>query len=71
MFKHLFKEGWANRDTGKKGDPRVQFNNFQLLHDVMDTYAKKLSIQFNMHDLKEKRITEFKRLLKCIKGIKL
>ena len=24
------KEGWVNRDTGKKGDPRIQFNNFQL-----------------------------------------
>ena len=41
----LIKEGWANRDTGVKGEPRLQFNSFQLLHDIMESYAKKLSIQ--------------------------
>ena len=30
-------EGWTNKDTGKKSDPRIQFNSFQLLHDVMET----------------------------------
>ena len=49
MYVRAFiKEGWVNRETGKKGDPRIQFNNFQLLHDVMDTYAKKLSIQLDI-----------------------
>ena len=42
------REGWLNRDTSKKGEPRVQFINFQLLHDVMDYYAKKISIQLNI-----------------------
>jgi len=64
----FIKEGWTNRDTGKKSEPRVQFNNFQLLHDVMDSYAKKLSIQFNIHDIKEKRIKEIQELLKLHKG---
>ena len=50
------KEGWVNRETGKKGEPRLQFNNFQLLHDVMDSYAKKLSIQFDIKDIQEDRI---------------
>ena len=49
-------EGWTNKDTGKKSDPRIQFNSFQLLHDVMETYAKKLSIQLDIKDLQEKRI---------------
>jgi DNA polymerase-3 subunit alpha len=62
------KEGWVNRETGQKGDPRIQFNNFQLLHDVMDTYAKKLSIQFNINDIKEERIKSIKELLKMHKG---
>jgi len=62
------KEGWVNRETGKKGEPRLQFNNFQLLHDVMDSYAKKLSIQFDIKDIKEERILKIKELLNMHEG---
>jgi len=62
------REGWVNRDTGKKSDPRIQFNNFQLLHDVMDTYAKKLSISLNINDLKEEKIHALKALLQMHPG---
>ena len=62
------REGWVNRETGKKNDPRIQFNNFQLLHDVMDTYAKKLSIQLNIEDLKEDKISCIKDLLHMHQG---
>jgi DNA polymerase-3 subunit alpha len=62
------KDGWVNRETGKKSDPRLQFNSFQLLHDVMDTMAKKLSIQLNITDLKEERIKTIKELLHMHKG---
>jgi len=63
FVKAFVREGWTNRETGKKGDPRIQFNNFQLLHDVMDVYAKKLSIQLNIQDIKEDKIVELKDLL--------
>ncbi|WP_431133668.1 DNA polymerase III subunit alpha [Psychroserpens mesophilus] len=62
------REGWVNRETGKKSDPRLQFNSFQLLHDVMDTYAKKLSVQLNINDLKEQRITKLKDLFRIHEG---
>ncbi|WP_299127438.1 DNA polymerase III subunit alpha [uncultured Winogradskyella sp.] len=62
------KEGWVNRDTGKKGDPRIQFNSFQLLHDVMDTYAKKLSIQLNIDDLEEDKIISLNDLFRMHDG---
>ncbi|MBT8244622.1 MAG: DNA polymerase III subunit alpha [Winogradskyella sp.] len=62
------KEGWVNRETGKKGEPRIQFNNFQLLHDVMDAYAKKLSIQLNIRDLKEQMITDLQSLFRSHDG---
>ncbi|WP_109302433.1 DNA polymerase III subunit alpha [Aquimarina sp. AU474] len=61
--KAFVKEGWVNRDTGKKGDPRVQFNSFQLLHDVMESYARKLTIQLDINDLSDSRIDGLKELL--------
>ncbi|MDY8134803.1 DNA polymerase III subunit alpha [Aquimarina sp. 2201CG5-10] len=61
--KAFIKEGWVNRDTGKKGDPRIQFNSFQLLHDVMETYARKLTIQLDINDLSDHRIDGLKELL--------
>jgi DNA polymerase-3 subunit alpha len=69
VYVKLFvREGWINRETGKKSDPRIQFNNFQLLHDVMDTYAKKLSIQLNISDLEDTRISKLKELFTMHKG---
>ncbi|WP_299116346.1 DNA polymerase III subunit alpha [uncultured Winogradskyella sp.] len=62
------KEGWINRDTGKKGDPRIQFNNFQLLHDVMDTYAKKLSVQLDINELKENTVQNLEEMFRIHQG---
>lgn len=64
----FIRDGWINRDTGKKGDPRMQFNSFQLLHDVMDTMAKKLSIQLNIDDIRQDKIDSIKDLLHMHKG---
>jgi DNA polymerase-3 subunit alpha len=68
FVKAYVKEGWTNRDTGKKGDPRLQFNSFQLLHDVMDNYAKKLSIQLNIKEIAEDKIQSLKALLQMHPG---
>ncbi|MBO3099138.1 DNA polymerase III subunit alpha [Gelidibacter pelagius] len=62
------KEGWINKETGKRTDPRLQFSNFQLLHDVMDTYAKKLSIQLEIKDLKETKIKALEDVLRMHEG---
>ncbi|WP_055442678.1 DNA polymerase III subunit alpha [Lacinutrix himadriensis] len=66
--KIFIREGWVNKDTGKKSDPRMQFNSFQLLHDVMETYAKKLSIQLNIKELEEEKIRKLKELLQMHPG---
>ena len=47
------KPGWDNKETGKAGDPRITFSNMQLLQDVMDAMAEKLSIQLNLKDIDE------------------
>ncbi|QXP77478.1 MULTISPECIES: DNA polymerase III subunit alpha [Winogradskyella] len=64
------REGWVNRDTGKKGDPRIQFNSFQLLHDVMDAYAKKLSIQLNIKELDSETVNVLHDLIMLHEGTK-
>ncbi|KJD33794.1 DNA polymerase III subunit alpha [Tamlana nanhaiensis] len=62
FVKSFVREGWTNKDTGKKSDPRIQFNSFQLLQDVMEQYAKKLSLQLDINDLKEQKITALREL---------
>ncbi|OAB79944.1 DNA polymerase III subunit alpha [Cochleicola gelatinilyticus] len=64
------KEGWTNRDTGKKGDPRLQYNSMQLLHDVMDSQARKLTIQMPIEDLEAGKIDMLKDLFTEHKGEK-
>ncbi|MEO1487151.1 MAG: DNA polymerase III subunit alpha [Bacteroidota bacterium] len=67
-LKAYVKEGWVNRETGKKGDPRIQFNDFKQLQDVMDSYAKKLTIKLDIARLQEKRIQTLKQTLKSHQG---
>ena len=62
------KEGWVNRETGKKSDPRMQYNNFVMLHDVMEKQAKKLTIQMPIDQLQENRIQLLKDMFKSHKG---
>ncbi|NNM22003.1 MAG: DNA polymerase III subunit alpha [Flavobacteriaceae bacterium] len=62
------KEGWINRETGKKGDPRMQYNHFQMLQDVMESQAKKLTVRIPIEQLAEKQIKDLKKLLRSYKG---
>ncbi len=67
-IKVFVREGWTNRETGKKGDPRLQYNDFKQLQDVMDSYAKKLTIKLDIAALQEKRIMALKDTLRSHKG---
>ncbi|MAN28999.1 MULTISPECIES: DNA polymerase III subunit alpha [Mesonia] len=67
-IKAFIKQGWVNKDTGKAGDPRIQFNSFKQLQDVMEESAKKLTIQLDVHELKEERIEFLKDLFVTFKG---
>ncbi|MAP80174.1 MAG: DNA polymerase III subunit alpha [Aequorivita sp.] len=64
------KEGWINRDTGKKGEPRLQYNSFQLLHDVMETLGKKLTLTIPLNELEEEKINSLKNIIVQHKGEK-
>ncbi|NNM18557.1 MAG: DNA polymerase III subunit alpha [Croceitalea sp.] len=67
-IKVFVREGWVNRETGQKGEPRLQYNDFKQLQDVMDAYAKKLTIKLNIAALQEKRIKALKDTLRSFKG---
>ncbi len=67
-LKVYVREGWTNRETGKKGEPRLQYNDFKQLQDVMDAYAKKLTIKLNVAALQEQRIMALKDTLRSHKG---
>ena len=68
--KSYVREGWVNKNTGIKGEPRLQFNSFQLLHDIMDAYARKLSVKLNISDLQGQRIQVLEELFKIHAGDK-
>ena len=68
FIKALIKEGWQNRDTGKKGDPRIQFNSFKLLHDVLDSFAKKLSIQLKINEIDNNKLVKLNQIIDKFKG---
>jgi len=48
--------GWTNQDTGKTGDPRVQFLNIQYLQDILSVTAKNLLIRTELKNLKSQTI---------------
>ena len=68
FFKVNVKEGWVNRETGKKSDPRLQFLEAKMLADVLPTYAKKITILFSINDLNETLVTNLYDLFINNKG---
>jgi DNA polymerase III subunit alpha len=67
-FKIGVKDGWVNRDTGKKSDPQITFQDAKLLADVLPTFAKKLSIQLNIYDLHQNLIQQLNEVFKANEG---
>jgi DNA polymerase-3 subunit alpha len=68
FMKLTVKEGWMNQDTGKKGEPRLQFVEVKQLQDVLDTFAKKLIILLNIKDLLPEFIHRLSHLFNENKG---
>ncbi|PWA05646.1 DNA polymerase III subunit alpha [Flavobacterium psychrotolerans] len=68
FIKILIKEGWVNKDTGKKSEPRIQFSEVKQLQDVLVTFAKKLVIFLNIKDLKTEFIHKLSSLFQENKG---
>jgi len=48
--------GWTNQETGKTGEPRIQFLNIQYLQDILSVAAKNLLIRTELKNLKSQTI---------------
>ncbi|MFK5983598.1 MAG: DNA polymerase III subunit alpha, partial [Flavobacteriaceae bacterium] len=70
FMRALVREGWMNKETQKKGEPRLQFNSMQMLQEVMDSQAKKLTINISIDDLKEEILNELRNIIKDNSGDK-
>ena len=56
------REGWVNRETGKRSEPRISYQDVKLLADVLPTFAKKLVIQLNIQELNQSLIQHLAEL---------
>ena len=62
------REGWLNRETGKRSTPRMQFNAFQLLQDTLTTNTNKITLKLDVAHANEKLASFLDELFKKHKG---
>ena len=67
-IKMYVKQGWKDAETGRIGDPRIQFLNFQQLQDSLSSSTKKISIKIDANLIEDDHINFFKKLVKKHKG---
>jgi DNA polymerase-3 subunit alpha len=67
-FKVLVKEGWVNRETGKKSDPQIQFTEVKQLQDVLTNFSKKIIIDLDIKILKPELIANLSAVFKDFQG---
>jgi len=67
-LKMFVKEGWKDRESGRVGDPRIQYLSFHQLQDSLSANAKRILIKVEAHLLEENHIKLFKDILKKHKG---
>ncbi len=65
--KITIKPGWINKE-GVKGDPRIQFTDFSLLHDIMDKLCKKITITLPLKDITENTIKNLQHIFALNQG---
>jgi len=61
-IKMSVRPGW------KEGDVRIQFNAIQMLQDVLEALANKITLQLNILELNEKKVDTIDEILKDHKG---
>jgi DNA polymerase-3 subunit alpha len=67
-LKAYIQQPYVNKETGKQGDPRLKFTSIQLLHDILDSQAKKITIHLRLDDLQEEQVNTLRNVLQTHKG---
>jgi DNA polymerase III, alpha subunit len=67
-IKFKIVEGFLNRETNQRGEPRIQFMQMMQLQDVMETLSKKLTLHVNIEEINQDLIAKYKDLLQKHKG---
>ncbi len=67
-FKCNVREGWLNKETGKRTEPRIQFLEVKQLQDVLSTQAKKITLNLNIKELQNDTIHQLSRVFQANKG---
>ena len=70
FFRVMIREGWIDKKTGNRTDPKLQYTEVRLLHDVISSYAKQLIISINIEELKENQVEKIKLVFDENKGNK-
>lgn len=73
LFIHLrifIKEGWLNKQTGKKGNPRILFRDIQLLSGIMEKYSKKITLKLPINQVTDNLIDKIKDIVISYHGEK-
>jgi DNA polymerase-3 subunit alpha len=66
--KALVKEGWTNKETGKQGEPRLQYNGFYMLQEILESFTKKLTLKLRVDHLEEDQISGIKEIIQSHPG---
>jgi DNA polymerase-3 subunit alpha len=70
FIKLTVKEGWPDKETGKRRDPIIQFIDFKILQDILELFTKKLVIHININDLQSEFIHQLSTVFQQNKGDK-
>ena len=68
--KIVIRPGWINKETGKAGEPRIQFLHFEQLHNTMANHAKKITLQLPAEKVAGSMIQQLAQDLQSFKGDK-
>lgn len=64
----LVREGWLNKETGKRGEPRLQFTAFQQLQDTLTANTKKITLRLDLAHMDQALLDFLNGLFSAHKG---
>src|SRR5699024_4086804 len=65
------QEGYLNKNTGNRSQPRINFLHMELLHDILDNNSKGITFQIPLKRLNDEVIEGFNNLLESNSGDKM